>query len=686
MTLSENNRIGLASISLLVVSILGFFLIWQFAEKEKAKDLNAWEERLNLIAASRSDAVSAWLNRHLESLKTLSDDASLQIYTSEIATDPSTSEAQLSFVRNLLNTTAQNTGFHENRPMDQIQANVRASDRAGLALAFADGKVMIASSGMPQIAIPTDLMKIGQSFITMGPSLSDRTPLILFGAPVGTLEGFSTGNINRQAWVIGARAMDDDFLSLLSQPGVAHESGRTYLVQAVGDTDAVTILTPLTEGGRHPETLKNQAAAEAIKQPGKARILPGALGSDVMATGRDLSAPVDWVLVRSIAAKEALSTVNSRRNELITTLSIAALTLGIVIFLVWKLGVSHKLSAALTQSAHLSKENAQLNEFLVSVSNSQPTAIAAVDISLTIRHANNRMGEQIGANGHHLIERPLATAFLGEDSKRICAAAQQAVDGKANSFLHQLVTSNKTYQIDCIPLQDGNNPDAADARALIVMQDVSELIHAREEREAFFDELVSTLASIIDARDPWSKKHSAHLVQVANALTEAMKLDEVEAQTTLTAARLMNLGKILVPREILVKQTPLTKGELVLVRESILEGGAFLSDLSFGGPVADTIKQVQAHWDGTGLPSGLAGEDILIHARILSVANAFVALVSSRAHRDGMDFDRAVEILSKDSGAHYDKSVITALAYILDHGDGREKWAAFREQHSSNDD
>ena len=678
MTHPDKKRISLAAVGLLAFSLLGFLLIWQVAEKQKSRDLAVWENQLNMIAASRADAVSAWLNRHMEALKTLSSDASLQIYTSELAANSDLAEAQLGFIRNLLGATAQRTGFHESRPLDQIQANVRASDRAGLALAFSDGTVMTASSGMPVIAMPVEAMKSGRHFITLGPVLSDRTPLIIFGAPVGTLEGIAAGT-SKQAWVIGARAMDSDFLDLMRQPGVDHRTGQTYLVQAVPGTDAVTILTPVTFGARAPQTLKSPAAAAAISHPGKAHILPGELGDEVMVTGHDLTAPVNWVLVRSIEADEALAAVNYRRSELFFTLSAAAIAIALVIYLAWKLGVSRKLTSALAEAGRLSKQNEHLSEFLLSVSNSQPTAIAAIDEQMTIRHANDRLGEMTGASGHALIERPLATAFFGEDNERICQAAEKAIAGESSSFLRQMTATGKWYQVDCIPLKTDGAEATTTAKALIVMQNVSELVAAREEKEAFFERLLSTLTMIIDARDPWSKQHSQRLARVAGALAQAMKLDEAVVATTVTAAHLMNLGKILVPRSVLTKQAPLDRSELTLVRESIMEGGALLDDLPFEGPVADTIKQAQAHWDGSGLPADIAGEDILLPARILSVANAFVALVSARAHRESMAFDKAVDILSEEAGKRFDKSVISALAYVLDHAGGRTEWADFAE-------
>src|SRR5262249_40051836 len=83
-------------------------------------------------------------------------------------------------------------------------------------------------------------------------------------------------------------------------------------------------------------------------------------------------------------------------------------------------------------------------------------------------------------------------------------------------------------------------------------------------------------------------------------------------------------------------------------------------------PVVMTLRQAQARWDGTGIPTGLAGEDILITARIVSVANAFVGMVSKRAYREALDIDRAVAAILDQVGKAFDRRPVVALINYLD--------------------
>jgi HD-GYP domain-containing protein (c-di-GMP phosphodiesterase class II) len=92
--------------------------------------------------------------------------------------------------------------------------------------------------------------------------------------------------------------------------------------------------------------------------------------------------------------------------------------------------------------------------------------------------------------------------------------------------------------------------------------------------------------------------------------------------------------------------------------------------------VVETLRQAQAHWDGSGLPAGLSGEEILITARIIAVANAFVGMTSRRAHRAPLGIDEAVETLLKGVGKEFDRRVVAALVNWLDSRGGRAEVAA----------
>jgi HD-GYP domain-containing protein (c-di-GMP phosphodiesterase class II) len=660
---------------ILVVASLGFLGILKFASSEAEQNMVRWQDRLNLVADSRATEVSVWLNRYLANVEKLAGDATIQLYAGGGMDDmPEAAEGQRGYVFALLSAAAERDGFHEKTAIDQLAANVKRPQRAGLAILRSDGSPMVATSGMPLLRPGEWPADSRGSFIAVGPQLEDKTPLVIFGAPIvadGAMGGAATN------WVIGARPLDGDFLKTLEQPGAASKSGQTYIVVR-GEGSLVTPLTPLAEGGRVGEARQDEAAAFAAATPGAFAINNNYAGTEVLVTGRELAAPVPWVLVRTIASSEALAEINARRNSMIITLSLAALFVLAALVLVWRHGVSRRLEASYREQASLSKRNEGLSKFLQSVSDSQPTAIAALDDDLTVRFANRKLGEVIDLPVDALEDRRLDTAFSNEVAAKLRSGVKDAASGTAHELQLRLPVdgADRIFQTQLLPLNAAGDKNAS---ALLVMQDISSLVAAKEQSETLFKQLVSTLTQIIDARDPWSKHHSVRVADVAGTIAAEMGWDSDGIEAVRIAGQLVNLGKIFVPTEILTKQGALSDEEFALVRDSMQKGASLVAGLDFKGPVAATLAQMRENWDGSGEPEGRKGDAIEPGARILSVANAFVGMVSARAHRAGLGFDKALDILGADAGRKYDRRTVAALQNVLENKGGRARWQAYTE-------
>lgn len=669
----ESKRaILMPAIGLAAILAVAIFVIFRFAAAEARKDLENWRSRMDLVADSRAAEISEWLNRHLSSVEQLAGDASVQLYaTTIVESDTDTAEAQRGYIYSLLAVEAETTGFHEQRAIDNVAANVKRPKRAGLALVDGSGQILVASTGMPMLRPDELLAGEAQSFIRLGPTLDDKTPLVLLGAPIAQTEDGSAVS----AWIIGARPLDDDFLQTLVQPGDQSETAESYLV-AQADGDIVIPITPQLHGGRLGEARMDTAAAFAARQPGGFDQLENYASREVLVTGRELSAPVPWVLVRTIEAQEAFADINERRNNIIITLGLTAISIIVALVLVWRHGVSQRLQKSYEQQAELSQQNEALSVFLRAVSDSQPTAIAALGTDMTARLVNKRMGEIAGIPAKELEDRRLDTVFDSHAANLLRDGVEHAAKGEAQTIaaLSPTSTKDKIFQTEILPLQTAGNTDA---QAIMVMQDITDLAAANERSEALFRQLISTLTQIIDARDPWSKHHSARVADVAVAMAQEMGWGKIAQETMEIAGQLVNLGKIFVPIDILTKQAPLTEDELALVRDSMIKGAQLIKDVAFDGSVTETLAQMREHWDGSGEPDGLSGDAIEPGARVLAVANAFVGIVSARAHRQSLGFDKAIDILQSDAGKRYERKAVAALQNILENKDGRKRWSDF---------
>jgi len=664
-------------LGLLVILIVALFVIFRFAASEAEKGLESWQSRMDLVADSRVAEVSEWLNRHLGNIERLAGDASVQLYASTIVQTEDEgnngAEAQRGYIFSLLSVEAETSGFHEQRAIDSVSANVKRPSRAGLALLDGAGRILVASTGMPMLR-PEEIAPTGtRPFVKLGPSLDDKTPLMLVGAPIA----MSADGQSVTAWIVGARPLNSDFLGTLDQPGDDSTTAETYLVtNPEAGADLVTPITPLRRGGRVGDVRLDPAASYAARQPGGFEQLLNYDGRLVLVTGRELSAPVPWVLVRTVEASEAFANINQRRNSLFITLSLAALSMLGALVLVWRHGVSRKLAKSYEQQSALSSENQALSVFLRSVSDSQPAAIAALDADMTARFVNKQMGAVAGIDTTELENRRLDTVFDNETASLLREKVAGAAAGTPQtiSSLRPSAESERLFKTEVLPLKGAGETSA---NVLLVMQDITDLVAANQRSENLFRQLVSTLTQIIDARDPWSKHHSARVADVAAAMAEEMGWGQDETEAMQTAGQLVNLGKIFVPIDILTKQSPLSEDELALVRDSMSKGAQLIADVGLKGSVAETLDQMREHWDGSGEPEGRAGEAIEPGARLLSVANAFVGIVSARAHRESLGFDKAVDILQADAGKRFERRAVAALQNILENKDGRQRWADY---------
>jgi len=205
-------------------------------------------------------------------------------------------------------------------------------------------------------------------------------------------------------------------------------------------------------------------------------------------------------------------------------------------------------------------------------------------------------------------------------------------------------------------------------------ENVTSIVIERERQENMLRQVISTLVAVVDRRDPYASGHSSRVGQLSRALAIELHLPPREIEAAEIAGSLMNFGKVLVSRAILTKTEALTPDELQRIRDSILVSADILSMIDFSAPVVPTLRQVLERYDGSGEPNKLTGDMILVTARIVAVANAFVAMVSPRAYRSGADFIAAADRLAGDAGKLFDPKVIAALQTFLKKDGAKLDW------------
>ena len=129
-------------------------------------------------------------------------------------------------------------------------------------------------------------------------------------------------------------------------------------------------------------------------------------------------------------------------------------------------------------------------------------------------------------------------------------------------------------------------------------------------------------------------------------------------------ALLHDVGNLAVPASILAKPAPLTETELAIMRTHVDEGCQLLAEIDFGAPIADIIYQSHERYDGSGYPRGLKGEAIPVSGRIVSVVDAYDAIVGNRAYHAGSSHEEAVQAITAGGGSHFDPEVVAAFLAV----------------------
>jgi len=189
----------------------------------------------------------------------------------------------------------------------------------------------------------------------------------------------------------------------------------------------------------------------------------------------------------------------------------------------------------------------------------------------------------------------------------------------------------------------------------------------RGSRASSLQQTSAVLAAALRERRPRAADGAGRLARLAQATARNLGMDEEDACHVGHAAALHDIGKLAIPDAILAKPGPLDADELGFVRTHTLAGERITAAAPALAPVAKLIRASHERYDGAGYPDGLAGEEILLGARIVFVCDAFDAMTGPRAHRAPLSDADALAELRANAGAQFDPAVVRAFGAALAH-------------------
>ncbi|MDD5723856.1 MAG: PAS domain S-box protein [Syntrophales bacterium] len=192
-----------------------------------------------------------------------------------------------------------------------------------------------------------------------------------------------------------------------------------------------------------------------------------------------------------------------------------------------------------------------------------------------------------------------------------------------------------------------------------------ELRQTLESLRKAFNTTIQVMVSAVEARDPYTAGHQFRSADLARAIATEMKLSEDRIDGIRMAGSIHDIGKLSIPAEILSKPSKLSDIEFSLIQEHPRKGYEMLKDVESPWPLAEIVYQHHERMDGSGYPRNLKGDEIIMEARIMAVADVVEAMASHRPYRPALGIDAALKQIEDNRGILYDADVVDACARLF---------------------
>ncbi len=291
--------------------------------------------------------------------------------------------------------------------------------------------------------------------------------------------------------------------------------------------------------------------------------------------------------------------------------------------------------------------------------------IMLVDAGFRITFCNRRLADMFGYDEQELIGASPGAWRETDDTPLVLQHFHAIRSGRSREFEGRLPRRDGAplwVRVSASPIHDGDdNYDGF----LAMVSDISSLKVAEQRLKGAVSGTVAAMGALVETRDPYTAGHERRVAELCTAVARRLGLGDDDVEYLALTARTHDIGKIAVPAEILTKPSRLTPVEYTLIKQHPQVAADILSTIDFGYPVAEVVLQHHERLDGSGYPRGLAGDEILLAARILAVADTVEAMSSHRPYRPALGLEPALAEIDQGAGRLYDADVVAACTRVF---------------------
>jgi len=309
----------------------------------------------------------------------------------------------------------------------------------------------------------------------------------------------------------------------------------------------------------------------------------------------------------------------------------------------------------------------ELYEFNKEVLENSPAGIIKFDINWEMEFCNLEAQDFLQ---HQPQKISSLLDFKSENETNFSKKVKQMENGQSikTELTLEMKKGIRHFELKGVPLNDNKMFNGA----VLLINDTTETINAKKNlRKSFVmlqkatEDIIMAMANTSEMRDPYTAGHQKRVQDLALAIARELGVDSEQMEGIKFAGIIHDIGKIAVPSDILAKPGNISKMEYEVIKSHSLVGYELLKKIEFPWPIAEIVYQHHEKIDGSGYPRGLAGDDILLEAQILAVADIMEAMVSHRPYRAALGLEKSLLIMKEMRGTSLNSKIVDACINLV---------------------